>query len=60
MLVGILGWIGNFSFVFEVDNKNELCVILGINLYVLEYSLKLNEIFCIFDFYFIYSFKGKG
>ena len=31
VLVGTLGWTGNFSFVFEVDNKNELRVISGIN-----------------------------
>ena len=45
VLVGTLGWTGNFSFVFEVDNKNELRVISGINPYASEYSLKPNEIF---------------
>ena len=60
MLVGTLGWTGNFSFVFEVDNKNELRVISGINPYASEYSLKPNEIFRTPDFYFTYSFTGKG
>ena len=60
VLVGTLGWTGNFSFVFEVDNKNELRVISGINPYASEYSLKPNEIFRTPDFYFTYSFKGKG
>lgn len=60
VLVGTLGWTGNFSFVFEVDNKNELRVISGINPYASEYSLKQNEIFRTPDFYFTYSFTGKG
>lgn len=60
VLVGTLGWTGNFSFVFEVDNKNELRVISGINPYASEYSLKPNEIFRTPDFYFTYSFTGKG
>lgn len=50
VLVGTLGWTGNFSFVFEVDNKNELRVISGINPYASEYSLKQNEIFRTPDF----------
>ena len=60
VLVGTLGWTGNFSFVFEVDNKNELRVISGINPYASEYTLKPNEIFRTPDFYFTYSFTGKG
>ena len=30
VLVGTLGWTGNFSFVFEVDNKNELLSLIHI------------------------------
>lgn len=60
VIVGSLGWTGNFQFVFEVDNKNELRVISGINPYASEYSLKPNEIFRTPDFYFTYSFNGKG
>ena len=33
VLVGTLGWTGNFRFIFEVDNKNELRIISGINPY---------------------------
>lgn len=60
ILVGTLGWTGNFRFTFEIDNKNELRVISGINPYASEYSLKPNEIFRTPDFYFTYSFSGKG
>lgn len=60
VIVGTLGWTGNFSFVFEVDNKNELRIVSGINPYASEYSLKANEIFRTPDFYFTYSFDGKG
>lgn len=60
VIVGTLGWTGNFSFVFEVDNKNELRIVSGINPYASEYSLKSNEIFRTPDFYFTYSFDGKG
>lgn len=60
VIVGTLGWTGNFSFVFEVDNKNELRIVSGINPYASEYNLKPNEIFRTPDFYFTYSFNGKG
>ncbi len=60
VLVGALGWTGNFQFVFEVDNKNELRVISTINPYASEYSLKPNETFRTPDFYFTYSCNGKG
>ena len=36
VLVGTLGWTGNFRFTFEVDNKNELRIISGINPYASE------------------------
>lgn len=39
VLVGTIGWTGNFRFTFEVDNKNELRIISGINPYDSEYSL---------------------
>lgn len=60
VLVGTLGWTGNFRFVFEVDHKNQLRILPGINPYASEYSLKPGEIFRTPDFYFTYSFKGKG
>lgn len=60
VLVGTLGWTGNFSFTFEVDNKNELRIISGINPYDSEYRLPAKEVFRTPDFYFTYSQNGKG
>ena len=55
-----IGWTGNFRFTFEVDNKNELRIISGINPYDSEYSLPAKEVFRTPDFYFTYSTQGKG
>ena len=60
MLVGTLGWTGNFRFTFEVDNKNELRIISGINPYASEYYLPAGVVFRTPDFYFTYSANGKG
>lgn len=60
VLVGTLGWTGNFRFIFEVDNKNELRIISGINPYASKYKLPANEVFRTPDFYFTYSCQGKG
>ena len=60
ILVGTLGWTGNFRFTFEIDNKNKLRIISGINPYASEYLLKPNEVFKTPDFYFTYSLSGKG
>ena len=60
VLVGTIGWTGNFRFTFEVDNKNELRIISGINPYDSEYSLPAREVFRTPDFYFTYSTQGKG
>lgn len=60
VLVGTIGWTGNFRFTFEVDNKNELRIISGINPYASEYYLPAKEIFRTPDFYFTYSQNGKG
>lgn len=60
ILVGTLGWTGNFRFEFEVDNKNELRVVSGINPNASEYYLKPNEVFNTPEFYFTYSFNGRG
>lgn len=60
VLVGTLGWTGNFRFTFEVDNNNELRIVSGINSYASEYSLPAGQIFRTPDFYFTYSLNGKG
>ncbi len=45
VIVGTIGWTGNFSFVFEIDNKNQLRILSGINPYASAYHLKPNEVF---------------
>lgn len=60
VLVGTLGWTGNFRFTFEVDNGGALRVIAGINSYASEYELKSGEVFRTPDFYFTYSTEGTG
>ena len=61
VLIETLGWTGNFSFVFEVDNRmNSQSVISGINPYTSEYSLKPNEIFRCSDFILLTVLQVKG
>lgn len=60
VLVGSLGWTGNFQFTFEVDQNNGLRIISGINPYASEYTLNPNEVFRTPEFYFTYSCSGKG
>lgn len=45
VLMGTLGWTGNFRFTFEVDNVGNLRVLSGINPYASNYVLKSNEVF---------------
>lgn len=60
VLLGTIGWTGNFSFTFEVDNGNDLRILSGINPYASEYRLKPGELFRTPDFYFTYSTEGTG
>lgn len=60
VLLGTLGWTGNFQFIFEVNQLNGLRVISGINPYSSAYTLNPNEVFRTPDFYFTYSFNGTG
>jgi alpha-galactosidase len=60
VLFGTLAWTGNYRFNFEVDNKNKLRIISGINPYASEYSLKPGEVFDTPEFIFTYSTHGKG
>ena len=43
LIAGTLGWSGNFQFLFEVDEKNSLRVISGINPFASEYTLAARE-----------------
>lgn len=60
VLAGTLAWSGNFRLSFQVDNKNKLHIIPGINPYASDYPLKPDTDFKTPAFIFTYSTKGKG
>lgn len=60
VLMGTLGWTGNFRFTFEVDNAGNLRVIPAINPYASNYELKPGESFVTPEFIFTLSNKGSG
>jgi alpha-galactosidase len=60
VLMGTIGWTGNFQFTFEVDNLGNLRVISGINPYASAYELKPGEVFTTPEFIFTLSDEGKG
>lgn len=60
VLMGSIGWNGNFRMTFEVDNHNVLRVISGINPFASAYELKPGEVFRTPDFYFTLSGAGVG
>lgn len=60
VVVGTIGWTGNFRFTFEVDNVGNLRVISGINPYASNYELKPNEVFTTPEFIFTLSDSGLG
>ena len=58
VLMGTLGWTGNFRFTFEVDNAGNLRVIPAINPYASNYELKKDEVFTTPEFIFTLSNQG--
>lgn len=60
VLMGTLGWTGNFRFTFEVDNVGNLRVIPAINPYASVYALNRNEVFVTPEFIFTLSDEGTG
>ena len=60
VLVGTIGWTGNFRFTFEIDNVNNMRVISGINPYASIYELKPAEVFKTPEFIFTLSYSGVG
>lgn len=60
VLMGTIGWTGNFRFTFEVDHQRQLRVISGINPDASTYLLKKGEVFRTPDFYFTLSQQGAG
>ena len=59
-MLGTIGWTGNFSCTFEVDNVGGLRVIPGINPYASDYRLKAGETFVTPEFIFTISDNGTG
>ena len=60
LIAGTLEWTGNFQFMFEIDAKNSLRIITGINPFASEYKLMPGENFITPKFIFTYSNQGKG
>lgn len=60
VLMGTLGWTGNFRFTFEVDNVGNLRIIPSINPYASHYELKANEVFTTPEFIFTLSYDGAS
>ena len=60
LIAGTLGWSGNFRFLFELDEKNSLRIISGINPFSSEYTMQPGKPFKTPSFLFTYSNKGKG
>ncbi len=58
VMLGQLGWTGNFRFTFEMDESDKLRVISGINPYFSEYELKAKDTFRTPEFYFTLSQQG--
>ena len=60
VMLGTLGWTGNFQFTFEVDNLGNLRVLPAINPYASNYELKAGEVFTTPEFIFTFSNNGTG
>jgi alpha-galactosidase len=60
VIAGTLAWTGNFRYTFEIDQRNGLRIISGINPYASEYQLQPDEVFTTPAFIFTYSDQGKG
>ena len=60
VMLGTIGWPGNFRFTFEVDNVGALRVIPAINPYASDYKLKAGEVFTTPEFIFAMSDNGMG
>jgi alpha-galactosidase len=60
VMLGQLAWSGNFKYDFEVDARDNLRLIAGINPYSSEYLLPAGEIFRTPSFIYAISCKGTG
>lgn len=60
VLMGTLAWTGNFRYVFEVDNDNELRVVAGVNPDAARYKLDRGQVFTTPELVFTLSDQGVG
>ena len=60
VVLGTIGWTGNFRFTFEVDNVGGLRVIPAINPYASDYKIRAGETFTTPEFIFTTSSTGVG
>jgi alpha-galactosidase len=60
VIAATLAWTGNYKYTFEIDQRNGLRVISGINSFASEYLLQPKEVFTTPEFIFTYSNQGKG
>ncbi len=60
VLFGSVEWSGNYRTDLELDNKDNLRIISGINNYASDYPLKPGEVFTTAKFLYTLSEKGTG
>lgn len=60
LIAGTLAWSGNFQLAFEIDQRNSLRMISGMNPYASEYQLEPGKSFVTPAFIFTYTSQGKG
>lgn len=60
VMLGTIGWTGNFRFTFEVDNTGVLRVIPAINPFASDYQLRPGDTFTTPEFIFTLSANGTG
>lgn len=60
VILGTIGWTGNFRLTFEVDNVGGLRIIPAINPYASHYRLKAGETFLTPEFIFTTSAEGTS
>jgi len=60
VLAGTLAWSGSFQLLFEVDEKDRLSVLPGMNPYASDYVLDPGKTLKTPEFIFTYSDEGRG
>ena len=60
VLYGSMEWSGNFRIDLELDNKDNLRIIAGMNNYASPYTLKPKEVFTTPKFLYTFSDNGMG